>query len=71
MFFASFRWLVDVGRYDEGMTVIADLRGGSLDDPIAREEFREIKEVVEQEVRSTLAWYFAVLIQMRFTAHIW
>lgn len=32
------------------MVVIADLRGGDLENEIAITEFREIKEVVEQEV---------------------
>lgn len=44
------RWLIDVGRDKEGLFVIADLYGGDLDNPKAREEFREIREAVEQEV---------------------
>lgn len=44
------RWLIDVGRDKEGLFVIADLYGGDLDNPKTREEFREIRETVEQEV---------------------
>jgi len=32
------------------MRVIADLRGGNLDDPIAIAEFQEIKDKVHEEV---------------------
>ncbi|KIJ26124.1 hypothetical protein M422DRAFT_272817 [Sphaerobolus stellatus SS14] len=43
------RWLIDTGKDDEGLIVIADLRGGNLDDAAARREFEEIKEIVEAE----------------------
>ncbi|KAH8120441.1 general substrate transporter, partial [Phellopilus nigrolimitatus] len=40
------RWLIDTGRDDEGMRVIADLHGGYLEDHEAVAEFREIKDKV-------------------------
>jgi hypothetical protein len=43
------RWLIDTGKDDEGMIVIADLHGGNLEDVQARAEFREIRDAVEQE----------------------
>ncbi|KAF8521508.1 general substrate transporter [Gautieria morchelliformis] len=39
------RWLIDTGKDNEGMIVIADLHGGNLDDEKAKEEFREIRDV--------------------------
>jgi hypothetical protein len=50
----SLRWLIDTGKEEEGMIVIADLHGGNLDDEKAKEEFREIREAVEQEASSAL-----------------
>ena len=45
------RWLIDTDKDEEGMRVIADLRGGgNLDDPVAKAEFREIKDKVLAEV---------------------
>jgi len=49
----SLRWLIDTNKDDEGMRVIADLHGGDLDDPIAKAEFREIKDKVLMEVGRT------------------
>ncbi|KAF8523086.1 general substrate transporter [Hysterangium stoloniferum] len=43
------RWLIDTGKDEEGMIVIADLHGGNLDDEKAKEEFQEIRAVVELE----------------------
>jgi hypothetical protein len=37
----------------EGMRVIADLHGGSLEDPIAVAEFQEIKDKVLEDVSMT------------------
>ena len=48
------RWLIDTGRDEEGMVVLADLHGGNLDDPKAMEEFREIRHAVEQEASQIL-----------------
>ena len=48
--FSMQRWLVDTDRDSEGMRVIADLHGGDLDDPIAKAEFREIKDKVVADV---------------------
>lgn len=49
----SCRWLIDIGKDNEGMIVIADLHGGDLDNDKAREEFREIRDVVAQEASLT------------------
>ncbi|KAL0569122.1 hypothetical protein V5O48_012850 [Marasmius crinis-equi] len=46
------RWLIDTDKDDEGLRVIADLRGGNLDDPVARAEYREIKDKVIAERES-------------------
>ncbi|KAK1218591.1 hypothetical protein PQX77_018727, partial [Marasmius sp. AFHP31] len=46
------RWLIDTDKDEEGLRVIADLRGGNLDDPVARAEFREIKDKVLAERES-------------------
>ncbi|KAG6896361.1 hypothetical protein C0992_008766 [Termitomyces sp. T32_za158] len=43
------RWLIDTDKDTEGMRVLADLHGGSLTNPIAVAEFREIKEKVQEE----------------------
>ncbi|KAF9475076.1 hypothetical protein BDN70DRAFT_884133 [Pholiota conissans] len=43
------RWLVDKGKDEEGMLVLADLHGGDLDGTIARAEFNEIKDKVIAE----------------------
>ncbi|KAF8881183.1 general substrate transporter [Mucidula mucida] len=40
------RWLIDTDKDDEGLRILADLHGGDLDDPIARAEYREIKDRV-------------------------
>lgn len=45
------RWLIDTDKDAEGMRVLADLHGGSLTNPVAVAEFREIKEKVQEEVR--------------------
>ncbi|KAG6917295.1 hypothetical protein DXG01_003136 [Tephrocybe rancida] len=39
-------WLIDTDKDEEGMRVLADLHGGDIDDPVAKAEFREIKEKV-------------------------
>ncbi|KAF9066453.1 hypothetical protein BDP27DRAFT_1330538 [Rhodocollybia butyracea] len=49
------RWLIDNDKDDEGLRVIADLHGGDLDDPIARAEYREIKDKVISERESGAA----------------
>lgn len=46
------RWLVDKGKDDEGMIVLADLHGGDLNGTVARAEFNEIKDKVVAEVCS-------------------
>ncbi|KAA1468280.1 general substrate transporter [Dentipellis sp. KUC8613] len=40
------RWLIDVDRDAEGMSVIADLHGGDPEDLLAKAEFQEIKDRV-------------------------
>lgn len=45
------RWLIDTDRDTEGMRILADLHGGSLTNPIAVAEFKEIKDKVQEEVR--------------------
>ncbi|KAJ3896911.1 hypothetical protein GG344DRAFT_35675 [Lentinula edodes] len=39
-------WLIDTDKDDEGLRVIADLHGGDLDNPVAKAEYREIKDKV-------------------------
>ncbi|KAL5534159.1 hypothetical protein ACEPAG_620 [Sanghuangporus baumii] len=46
------RWLIDTGKDDEGMRVLADLHGGELEDHVAKAEFREIKDKVMAERHS-------------------
>ncbi|KAF9261574.1 general substrate transporter [Marasmius fiardii PR-910] len=46
------RWLIDTDKDDEGLRIIADLRGADLDDPAARAEYREIKDKVVMERES-------------------
>ncbi|KAJ3984386.1 hypothetical protein F5890DRAFT_1517158 [Lentinula detonsa] len=46
------RWLIDTDKDDEGLRVIADLHGGDLDNPVARAEYREIKDKVILERES-------------------
>ena len=51
----ALRWLIDTGRDEEGMIVLADLHGGNLEDPKAVAEFREISHAVEQEASQFLS----------------
>jgi hypothetical protein len=44
------RWLIDNGRDEEGMIVIADLHGGDMNGTVAKAEFNEIKDKVVAEV---------------------
>lgn len=60
------RWLIDVGRDEEGLIVIADLHGGDLDNPKTREEFREIRETVEQERISGDRTYAAMWTKYKY-----
>ncbi|KAE9403242.1 general substrate transporter [Gymnopus androsaceus JB14] len=46
------RWLIDTDKDDEGLRVIADLHGGDLDNPVAKTEYREIKDKVSLERES-------------------
>ncbi|THU85990.1 general substrate transporter [Dendrothele bispora CBS 962.96] len=46
------RWLIDTDKDDEGLRILADLHGGDLDDPIAKAEYREIKDKVIMERES-------------------
>ncbi|KAI5123777.1 hypothetical protein M0805_000366 [Coniferiporia weirii] len=55
------RWLIDTDQDDEGMRVIADLHGGDPNNRVAREEFREIKERVQQERESGEGRSYAVM----------
>ncbi|KAJ7600760.1 hypothetical protein C8J56DRAFT_847374 [Mycena floridula] len=55
------RWLIDTDKDDEGLRVLADLHGGDLDNPIAREEFREIKNKVLSERDSGEGRSYAVM----------
>ena len=50
MLIKSLRWLIDNDRDAEGMRVIVDLHGGDPEDPIAKAEFREIKDKVMFDV---------------------
>ncbi|KAI8370765.1 general substrate transporter [Choanephora cucurbitarum] len=43
------RWLVDKGRKEEALQVLAQLHGSSVDDPEVRNEFNCICEEIEQE----------------------
>ncbi|KAI9290344.1 general substrate transporter [Umbelopsis sp. AD052] len=43
------RWLIDIGREDEGLAVIAELQEASIDDPTVRAEFDEIKTELDAE----------------------
>ncbi|KAF8965884.1 hypothetical protein BDZ97DRAFT_1658260 [Flammula alnicola] len=40
------RWLIDRGREEEGLVVLADLHGGDLNGTVAKAEFNEIKDTV-------------------------
>lgn len=53
------RWLIDTDRDDEGMRVIADLHGGDPNNPIALDEYQEIKDRVVAEVISSFVVYDA------------
>jgi hypothetical protein len=44
-------WLIDTDQDDLGFQVITDLHGGDPTDPLANQEFQEIKENVMREVR--------------------
>ncbi|KAF8233441.1 general substrate transporter [Tricholoma matsutake] len=55
------RWLIDMGKDDEGMRVIADLHGGDVDDPVAKAEFQEIKDKVLIERGSGEARSYATM----------
>ncbi|KIY51546.1 general substrate transporter [Fistulina hepatica ATCC 64428] len=46
------RWLIDTDKDEQGMRILADLRGGDLDNPTARAEFWEIKDKVVMERES-------------------
>ena len=48
------RWLIDIGRDEEGMRVLADLHGGDLENRVAKAEFREIKDTVLADVGGVL-----------------
>lgn len=48
--YSDCRWLVDTDKDDEGFRVIADLHGGDMNNPVAKSEFREIKDKVLSEV---------------------
>lgn len=57
------RWLIDTDKDTEGMRVIADLHGGDLEDPVAKAEFREIKDKVIADVCDPImTLYFLVCI---------
>ncbi|KAI8582637.1 hypothetical protein K450DRAFT_226232 [Umbelopsis ramanniana AG] len=43
------RWLIDTGREDEGLAVIAELQEAPMDDPAVRAEFDEIKTELDAE----------------------
>ncbi len=43
---------MDTDKDEEGLRVIAALHGGDLDNPVARAEYREIKDKVNLEVSS-------------------
>ncbi|KAJ7133482.1 hypothetical protein C8R44DRAFT_829310 [Mycena epipterygia] len=46
------RWLIDTDKDEEGMRVLVDLHGGDPHDPVAKAEFREIKDKVLMERNS-------------------
>ena len=48
----SCRWLVDTDNDAQGMRVLADLHGGDPEDVIAIAEYKEIREKVDEEVRT-------------------
>lgn len=43
------RWLIDCGREDEGLAVIAELQEAPLDDPAVQAEYHEIKTELDIE----------------------
>jgi len=43
------RWLIDIGREDEGLAVIAELQEAPIDDPVVRAEYDEIKTELDAE----------------------
>ena len=71
---ATCRWLIDTGKDDEGMRVLADLHGGDLEDRVAKAEFREIKDKVMAEVGLFLLCLRRAMQQYRhvtFSAALW
>lgn len=75
------RWLAKMGRSDETLTILGDLRAdGNCDDPNVQAEFAEIMEIVSLEKENagrssywsmlwgTGMWYMARLYQ-RATDH--
>ncbi|KAF5336225.1 hypothetical protein D9758_014341 [Tetrapyrgos nigripes] len=57
------RWLIDTDKDDEGLRILADLHGGDLDDPIAKAEYREIKDKVIMERESGEGRSYAMMWQ--------
>ncbi|KAL5495180.1 hypothetical protein ACEPAI_642 [Sanghuangporus weigelae] len=55
------RWLIDTDRDDEGMRVLADLHGGDPNNPVALDEYQEIKDRVMAERDSGEARSYAVM----------
>ncbi|KAF8812059.1 general substrate transporter [Phlegmacium glaucopus] len=51
------RWLIDNDKDQEGLQVLADLHGGDLNNSVAQAEFKEIRDKVISEARSTLMLY--------------
>ena len=45
-------WLIDNGKDQEGLEVLADLHGGDLNNSVAQAEFKEIRGKVISEVLS-------------------
>ncbi|KAI7898970.1 general substrate transporter [Cokeromyces recurvatus] len=43
------RWLIDKGRHEESLEVLAKLHGSTIDDPEVRNEFESICEEIETE----------------------
>ncbi|KAJ7630825.1 general substrate transporter [Roridomyces roridus] len=62
------RWLIDTGKDDEGLRVLADLHGGDLNNTVALAEFAEIREKVQEEASRS---GFATLVKLGRIGAMW
>lgn len=68
---SSQRWLIDSGRDEEGMIVIADLHGGDMNGTVAKAEFNEIKDKVVAEVCHCVVLSPLAMRSQCFVASFW